>query len=202
MFPEGDIADPKTNEATDGLAPLVLDSFLGATRAASYEFPPASEEDPRRETAGWDSHYASEAGYSRKGTLQAQSAEHWCSQKGTLQTQMSNKATDGLAPSVFDHFSGAVRANSRVFPPMSEEDPRRETAGSDSRRAPEAWCSRTETLQAQIPTRLLTLLSTTSQTEFCRSGSPYPIFHRVSFVVCRGRRVIFLHGAVYDDRSG
>ena len=31
--------------------------------------------------------------------------------------------------------------------------------GSDSRRAPEAWCSWTGTLQAQIPTQLLTLLS-------------------------------------------
>ena len=57
------------------------------------------------------------------------------------------------------HFPVAVRADSRVFPPTSEEDRRREPAGSDSRRALEAWCSRTETLQAQIPTRLFTLLS-------------------------------------------
>ena len=49
------------NEATDGLAPSVLDSFWGAARAASYEFPPASEEDPRRETPGLDSHLAPEA---------------------------------------------------------------------------------------------------------------------------------------------
>ena len=37
--------------------------------------------------------------------------------------QMSNEATDGLAPSVFDHFSGAFRADSRTFPPTSEERP-------------------------------------------------------------------------------
>ena len=48
-------------EATDGLAPSVLDSFLGTARTASYEFSPASEEDPRRETPGSDSHLASEA---------------------------------------------------------------------------------------------------------------------------------------------
>ena len=73
-----------SNEATDGLAPSVLDSYLGAARAASYEFPPASEENPRREIPGSDSHVAPEAWCSRKGTLQAQRAKDWCSQKGTL----------------------------------------------------------------------------------------------------------------------
>ena len=72
-----------------------------------------------------------------------------CSQKGTLQTQMSNEATNGLAPSVFDHFSGAVRACSCVFPPTSEEDPKQETTGSDSRHLPEVWCSRERTTRAQ-----------------------------------------------------
>ena len=67
-----------SNEATDGLAPSVLESFSGASRAASYEFPPASEEDPRRETPGSDSHLAPEAWCSRKGILQAQRAEDRC----------------------------------------------------------------------------------------------------------------------------
>ena len=40
------------NGATDGVAPSVSDSFLGAVRAASYDFPLASEENPRRETTG------------------------------------------------------------------------------------------------------------------------------------------------------
>ena len=75
-----------SNEATDGLASSVLDSFSGAARAASYEFPPASEKDPRRVTPGSDSHLAPEAWCSRKGTLHAQRAEDWCFQKGTLQT--------------------------------------------------------------------------------------------------------------------
>ena len=74
------------NEATDGLAPLMLDYFSGAARAASYEFLPASEEDPRRGIPGSDSHLAPEAWCSRKGRLQAQRAEDGCSQKGILQT--------------------------------------------------------------------------------------------------------------------
>ena len=37
-------------------------------------------------------------------TRQAQKAEDWCSQIETLRTQMSNEATDGLAPSVFAIF--------------------------------------------------------------------------------------------------
>ena len=77
-----------------------------------------------------------------KGGLQAQRAEGWCSQRGTLQTQMPNEATDGLAPSVLDSFFGAARAASYEFPPASEENPRRETPGSDSHLAPEAWCPR------------------------------------------------------------
>ena len=44
-----------------------------------------------------------------RGTLQAQRAEDWCFQRGTLQTQMPNEATDGLAPSLLDSFSGAAR---------------------------------------------------------------------------------------------
>ena len=76
--------------------------------------------------------------FSERGHYPAQRVEDWCSLKGTLQTQMSNEATNGLEPSVFDNFLGAVRADSRMFPPTSEEDPRLETAGSDSRRAPEA----------------------------------------------------------------
>ena len=59
-----------------------------------------------------------------RGTLQAQSAEDWCSQRSTLQTQMSNEATDGLAPSMLDSLFGAVRADSYEFPPASEEYPR------------------------------------------------------------------------------
>ena len=49
------------NEITDGLAPSVLDSFSGTVRVASGQFPPASEEDSRQETAGSDFHLAPEA---------------------------------------------------------------------------------------------------------------------------------------------
>ena len=109
------------NEATDGLAPSVLDSFSGAARAASYEFPPASDEDPRRETPGSDSHLAPEAWCSRKGTLQAQRAEDWCSKKGTLQThKCPTRLPTGWNRRVC-HFLGAVRVDFRAFPPTSEE---------------------------------------------------------------------------------
>ena len=84
-----------------------------------------------------------------RGTLQAQRAEDWCSQTGTLQTQLSSAATDGLAPSVLDSFSGTARAASHDFPPASEEDPNRDTPGSDSHLAPGAWCFRKGTLQVQ-----------------------------------------------------
>ena len=48
MFPEGDIADAQRGYRRIGTIGVEL--FLsGAVRAASYEFPPASEEDPRLE---------------------------------------------------------------------------------------------------------------------------------------------------------
>ena len=56
---------------------------------------------------GSDSHRATEAWRSQRGTLQAQSAEDWCSQMGTLQVQMPNAAFEGLAPSVLIFFGSS-----------------------------------------------------------------------------------------------
>ena len=119
----GTLQTQMPNEATDGLAPSLLDSFSGAARAASYEFPPASEEDSRRETPGSDSHLAPEAWRSHKVTLQAQRAEDVCSQKGTLQTHKCPTRLPTVGTVGFCHFSGSARANSRAFPPTSEERP-------------------------------------------------------------------------------
>ena len=49
---------------------------------------------------------------------------------------------------------------------------------------------------------LLILLSNTPQTKWCCVGSPRPIFAVIPFVVYRGRRAMFLCGAVYDGRKG
>ena len=127
-----------SNEATDGLAPSVLDSFSGEARAASYEFPPASEEDPRRENPGSDSHLAPEAWCSRKRKLQAQRAEDWCSQKGKFQTHKCPTRLPTGWHIRFLPFSGAVREDSRGFPPKSEERPEARNHGCGSRLAAEA----------------------------------------------------------------
>ena len=83
--------------------------------------------------------------------LQAQRAEDWCSQSERLQTKLSNEATDGLTLSMSDCFWGAVRAAFHVVPPAIVETSGQETAASSSHHAPEACCSREETLQAQRP---------------------------------------------------
>ena len=127
-------------------------------------------------------------------------------------------------PTGWDHrflaiFLGALRADSWGFPPTSEEDPRRKTAGSDSIRACEAWCPRkgtpqTQSAEAWCP-RTGTLQTQNSNTTF---GPSLEILHRdkvvlswqpssyffavVPFVVYRGRRVLFLRGSVYDGRNG
>ena len=79
------------------------------------------------------------------GTLQAESAENWCSQRGTLQTTMPNEATDGLAPSVLDYFFGC---STHGFLRVSAGE-RGGTTGSYSHYFPEALCCRKGTMQAQ-----------------------------------------------------
>ena len=114
--------------------------------------------------------------------------------------QTSNEATDGLSPSIFDIFWAQLERILALFRQRAKKDPRRETTGSDSRRAPEAWCSRTRTLQAQIQTRLLTLLSNIPQSGIILAA-PILFFTVVAFAVCRGRCAIFLRGAVHDSRN-
>ena len=84
VFPEGDVADPNVQRATDGLASSVFDHFSGAVRADSCFFRRRAKKNPRRETTGSDSRRAPEAWCSRKGTPQAQRAEAWFSRTGTL----------------------------------------------------------------------------------------------------------------------
>ena len=101
----------------------------------------------------------------------------------------------------FSRLSGAVFSDYRAFPPTSEERLEARNHGFGF-----ASCSRglvfpDGDMLAQIPARLLTLLPNTPQTEWCYSGSPYPISTVVPFVVCCGRRAIFLRGEVHDGRK-
>ena len=98
---------------------------------------------------------------------------------------------------------GAGRADSRVFCQRAKrargENPGFGFAscsrglvfpqGNTTGRNADAVCSRTGTLQAQIPTLRLTFLPNTQQTKWCCSGSPHPIFHlgllrRLSWTTC------------------
>ena len=141
VFPEGNIADPQmSNEATDGLAPSVLDSFSGAVRATSYEFPPASEEDPRREPRVRTRTLLPRPGAPARGHYKYRPKEPRTGvpRRGQCRPKNVQRSYRRVETVGFCKFSGAVRADYHVFPPTSKEDPRRETTGSDSRRAPEA----------------------------------------------------------------
>ena len=61
MLSEEDIAHPNAQRRYRQVELPVMASFLGAIRTASYKFPPAIEEDPRRETACVDSYLSPEA---------------------------------------------------------------------------------------------------------------------------------------------
>ena len=148
-----------------------------------------------------------EAWCSQTRALQDRTAEAWCSRRGHYRTERPR-------PDVPDGDITGPNGRSLVFPDG-------DNTGQDGRglvfrketfqaRAAEAWCPRTGTLHAQIPTRLptdwhrrlLILLSNTPQIMWCCSGSPVLCFAVVAFVVCHRRRAIFLRGAVNDGRKG
>ena len=191
----GTLQTQMLNEATDGLAPSVLDSFSGAARAASYEFLPVSEEDPRRETPGSDSHLAPEAWCSRKGTLQAQRAEDRC-RPINVQRGYRRVGTVG-----FCHFSGAVIVDSRAVPPTSEERPEARHHGFGF-----ASCSRGLVFLGGdiVGTNFNTAFDPSleySTDKVVLLAAPILFFTVVPFAVCRGRRTIFLRGAAHDGRK-
>ena len=109
VFPLGDITDPNVQRGYRRVCTAGVGLFSGAARPASYDFPPASAENSRRETPGSDSQIAPEAWCSRKETLQAQRAEDWCSQKGTLKTHKCSTRRPTGWHCRFGYFSGAVR---------------------------------------------------------------------------------------------
>ena len=183
------------------MAPSVLGSFSCAGRPASYEFPQRVRktrgEIPRVRTRIM----RPRPGDAARGHYRPKEPRTGVPRRGNCRPTKVQRGYRRVGTVGFCLFMGAVRADSRAFPPISEQDPRPETTGSDLRHAPEAWCSRTGTLQSHIPTQLLTLLLNTQQTKWCCSGSPILFFTVVPFVVCRGRRAIFLLGAIYDGKK-
>ena len=153
----GTLQTQMSNEAKDRLAPSELNSFSGAVRAASYEFPSASEEEPRRKIGVRSRILLPRPGVPASGHYRPKEPRTGVSRREHCRPTNVQRGYRRVGTVGFCNFSGAVKAGSRFFPPTNEEDPRRETTGADSRRAREAWCSRTGILQAQIPTRLLTL---------------------------------------------
>ena len=141
----GTLQTQMLNEATDGLAPSVLDSFEKPRVQTRVLLP--------RPGAPSRGHYRPKeprAGVPRRGHCRPTNVQRGYGRVGTVD---------------FCHFSGAVRADFPPFPPTSEERPDARNHGSDSRRVPNFLFSRTGILQAQIPTRRLTLLSNTPQTK-------------------------------------
>ena len=108
------------------------------------------------------------------------------SRRGHCRPKCPTRLPTGWHRRVFGHFSGAVRADSGVFRRRAKRTrgeklrdricvvlPRPDApARGHHRRSAEAWCSLTEILQAQIPTRLLTLLSNTPQTNMVLFWQP------------------------------
>ena len=115
---------------------------------------------------------------SRTGTLQDKTAEAWCSERGHYRPERPNPGVPGRG-----HY-GTKRPRPGV-PGRGHYRPRFPA------RLPTGW-----------PRWLWILLSNTPPIMWRCSGSPVLFFTVLAFVVCRRRRVISLRGAVYDGRIG
>ena len=204
----GTLQTKMPNEATDGLAPSILDSFSTAVRAAFYEFPPASEEEPMRYTAGSYSHHAPEArpGAPARGHYKPKEPRTGVPRGGSCRPKCPTRLPTGWHSRFLAIFRAQLERIFTFFRQRAKRTRGKKTAGLDSRRAHEACVParrhyRPKVLRLgvlgrghfrpKIPTHLLTLFSNTLREKWC-SGSPHTIFTLVPFVVCRGRRVILL----------
>ena len=158
-FQRGKLQNQISNEATDGFAPSVLDSFSGAVREAPYDFPSAVSRTPvERTRVRTRILLPSPGAHAREHTTGPKSRALVFREKDIADPQMCNKATDGLAPWRFpDEERGRSEARDRWF-----------EFESYSRRL----FPRRRTLKAQIPTGNLILLSNTPQ-----SGVVAAAFH-------------------------
>ena len=161
----------------------------------------------------------------RTETLQARTAEAWCSGRGHYRPERPKPGVPGRGhyrterprPGVPDGDTTGPNGRGLVLPDGDITGlnvrglvlPEGNTTGPIGRGLVFP-CSRTGTLQAQIPRTVSGGLapsafhpsleySTGNVVLFCQ---PRPIFAVVAFVVRRRRRVIFLRGAVYDGRIG
>ena len=134
---------------------------------------------------------------------------------GIADPQMSNEATDGLAPSVFDHFSGAVRADSCFFRQRAKRTQGEKRRVRIRMVLPRPVLPQEDTTGPTCRGRVFPdgdIAGPHSNTAFDSSlkhstsgvvlAAPILFFTVVPFVIWRGRRVIFLRGAVYDGRKG
>ena len=112
------------NEATDGLAPSVLDSFPGAARAASHEFPPASEEDSRREPRVRTLNLLPRPGDPARGHYRFKRAEDGCSRRGHCRPTNVQRGYRRAGTVGFCHFSAQLERILVLFGEKSEERPK------------------------------------------------------------------------------
>ena len=179
VFLERDIADPNVQRGYRRVGTIGVGLFLGCSEGGVQRVPTSERGGPEARHPGFGLASCSRGLVLPQEDTTGQKSRRLVFPEGDIaDPQMSNEATNGLALSVCAIVWASSEQILALFRQRAKKDPRRDTTGPDSRRAPEAWCSRTGILQAQIRTRLSTLLSNTPQTKWCYSGSPYPIFHR------------------------
>ena len=109
VFPEGALTDPHAQRGYRRVGNVGFGWTIFQLRYGGFSHvSAASEEEPRRETVGSDSHNAPQAWCSRKGTTPDPTSRGLVFPEGTLQTEMPTEATDVLESSVFKLFLGVV----------------------------------------------------------------------------------------------
>ena len=173
----GILQTQKPNKATDGLAPSVLDCFR-----VQHGRPRTSFRQRVRKTRGEKPRVRTSIMLPRpdvpaRGHYRLEEPRSGVPRRAHCGPKCSTRLPTECQLRFFYHFSSAVTADSRIFPPTSKEGPRRETA--DSRRAPEDWFPGRGHCSSKFQ-HCLTLLSNAPEAKWCCSGSPHPTFHRGS----------------------
>ena len=137
VFPEGDIADPNAQRGYRRVGTVGVGLFFGCSEGGFLRFSASVWGGLEARNCGFGLASCSRGLVFPQGDVTGPKSRRLVFPEGDIADPNVQRGYRRVGTVGFCHFLGAVKANARVFPPTGEEDPRRDTTGSDSRRAPE-----------------------------------------------------------------
>ena len=138
MFPEGDIAGLNVQQGYRRVGAVGVGLFFGCSEGVFLRVSASECGGLEARNPGSGLAYCSRSLVLPQGDTTDPKSRGLVLPEGNIANpQMSNEATDGLAPSVLAIFRAQLERVLALFRQRAKKDPRRDTTGSDSR-APES----------------------------------------------------------------